>query len=494
MNSSNSKRSATTSPPVTQLSLPLEKLTPQLWQPRDYMMTGVKFLLEHGAAGLILDPGLGKTSITLAFICELKRLKILEPVLLVAPLRVCYEVWPIERDKWKQFNHLSISVIHGPHKLEKLNESSDIHCINPEGLLWLLNSPEAAKALKRFKILIIDESTKFKASSTQRFKLLKNILGQFRRRIILTGTPSPNGLMDLFGQIYILDLGNSLGRYITHYKNNFFYPTGYGGYTWLIQPDKEKQIYKNIAPLIMRISEKDRLKLPKKITNIIKVGLPKKAIELYRGMEEEFFVQIKSKVVTAASGAVSGGKCRQIANGGLYTNDLRSGKLFKDCWLKIHDEKTNAVEDLVEQLQGNPLLVLYEFEHDLARLKERFKSAPHLGGGVNPKEVHRIITAWNKGELPLLLAQPATVYHGLNMQGCSQHICFHSIGWNLEHDDQTIRRIVRSGNPHDKVFIHRIIAKDTLDEVVLAVLDQKDKTQRTLLTALERYCKRREKL
>ena len=456
------------------------------WIPTPYMLRSVKFLLERGAAALWLEPGMRKSSITLATLKILKtERKGKFKTLIIAPLRVCYLVWPAEREKWDDFHGLKMEVLHGPKKEAALDRDADIYVINPDGLQWLF-----AALYKRdrwpFDCLVIDESTAFKRTNTQRFKNLKVHLQKFSRRYILTGTPSPNGLLDLFGQIYVLDLGNALGRYITSYRRDFFSPTGYGGYTYVLQKGAEKKIYERVRPLVLRLEAKDYIDLPPIIglnpPAVVKVVLPPKARKIYDNMEEHLIALVNDDVVKAVNVAVATMKCRQIANGGIY-REAAGGP-----WSLIHDEKTNALEELLEEFNGKPALVAVDFIHDIERLRKRFgKDTPLLGGSsaAELKESARIMAAFNAGDLPLVLANPQSAGHGLNLQG-GKAVVFHSLTYNLETYHQFIKRIWRSGQK-DTVMLYHICAKETVDQAVMAALKSKDKTQNALLAALKEY-------
>jgi SNF2 family DNA or RNA helicase len=438
-------------------------------------------MLENACAGLFLDPGLGKTSITLAALKILKREKLAGKVLIVAPLRVCYSVWPKEAEKWKDFAAYKILLLHGKDKEKNLVKEADIYLINPEGLSWLF--ARNFKALG-FDVLVIDESSKFKATNTQRFKLLRPILPYFRRRYILTGTPAPNGLMDVFGQIFILDLGAALGRFITHYRNTYFYPSGFGGYEWRLQEGAEQRIQEKLKPLTMRLEARDYLELPELIINQIDVELPSAARDVYNEMERDLFTALEKGEVVADNAAAASTKCRQMANGGVYGD----GRVIHN----LHMEKAEAVKDLIEELQGTPALIAYDFEHDLQRLlKALGKDTPHIGGGVSPKRAAEIERAWNAGELPVLLGHPASVAHGLNLQNAGNHIIWHSLTWNFENYDQFNQRVLRQGSRHKKVFVHHIVCRDTIDEAILMSLRSKDKTQKSLLNGLKEYLRKK---
>lgn len=457
------------------------------WTPAAYAKRGVKFLLEHAAAGLLLDPGLGKTSITLAAIKILMREGAVDRVLVIAPMRVCHLVWPKEVAKWKDFEHLRVSILHGSRKEKALEEDADIYLINPEGLPWLLEAGKGRFKKLRADMLVVDESSKFKNTQTLRFKTLRPFLPKFRRRVILTGTPAPNGLMDLFGQVYILDLGNAFGPYITHYRREFFTPTGYGGFNYKLDKGADKRIYSALKKLVLRMDAEDYLTLPKLITNRIEVELPSAARKVYDELEAEMFSILEGgQEVAAISAGVLTMKLRQVANGGLYYGVGEVGEKTTRKSVVLHDEKTEAIAELVEELNGSPLLVAYEFQHDLERLRARFgKNTPFIGSGVSPRETGRIEAAWNSGRIPLLFGQSSAMSHGLNFQegGCS-HIAWHSLIWDYETYDQFIRRVRRQGNNADRVIVHHVVANDTVDDVILSVLGFKHRTQKKLLDAL----------
>jgi len=478
------------------------------WQPHAYQKKAVKFLLEHAASALFLDPGLGKTSITLAAIKLLKQKKVLDKVLLIAPLRVCYSVWPREVEKWTDFGQLKVVVLHGPDKEAKLKEDADVYVINPEGLDWLLQAKKTKKVsaktgkvtttvevdLRRWKslgfdTLVIDELSKFKHTTTNRFKALKLVLNTFRRRWGLTGSPASNGLMDLFGQCYILDQGRTLGPYITHYRMKYFNPS-HDGFSWVIREGAEEEIYDRIRPLALRMAANDYLDMPALIENNIKVDLPSDVRRVYDQLEEDLIAKLNDKVVVASTAAAASIKCRQVANGGLYLDPevqaLVKLPKSKREWVNLHHEKIDALADLIDELQGSPLLVAYDFEHDLDRLRERLgQDVPYIGGGVSAKRSAELERAWNQGSLPVLLGHPQAMGHGLNLQEVGHHVAWHSMTWDYELYDQFIRRVLRQGNKSKKVFVHHIMARGTIDEVMLSALKSKRKGQNALFEALK---------
>lgn len=458
------------------------KQSGQGWKPHGYQKKAIKFGLTNSCAAFFLDPGLGKTSILLAIIKMLKKEGLIDKALIIAPLRVVYSVWPKEIEKWTDFNGLSYEILHGKDKEKAYGRDADIYLINPEGLSWLFGHKDFKK--RGFDLLGIDESSKFKSTSSQRFKILKNQLSYFARRYILTGTPTPNGYMDLFGQIYILDEGASLGRYITHYRNRFFYPSGFQGYDWKLQQGAEKQIQDAIRPLALRMDAADYLELPELIVNDIYVDLPPDARAAYKEMEDELVAAIEGNDIVAVSAAVASAKCCQIANGGIYDENKKS--------YHIHNLKAEAVADLVDELGGSPALVAYEYAHDLERLRSLLgKDVPFIGGGVTPKRSSQLEAEWNRGELPVLLGQPASIAHGLNLQQAGNHVVWHSLTWNFEYYDQFNRRVFRQGNTHKRVFIHRIIARDTVDEIKIQAMNNKFRGQKDLFDALNTFLRKK---
>lgn len=488
----------------------LFKPLPVPWTPREYAKKAVRFLLNNAVAALFLDPGLGKTSITLAALKLLFKKKQISKVLVIAPLRVCHLVWPKEGQKWVDFQGLRMVVLHGPKKDELLQVKADLYIINPEGLDWLLQVEKTKRTtpsgkvitdqkinLRRWKslgfdVLVIDELSKFKHPSSLRYKLLALVHHTFGRRWGLTGSPASNGLMDLFGQCYILDQGRTFGPYIAHYRREYF-DQSYDGFSWVLKEGADKKIYNRVKPLALRMAADDYLDMPDLIFNNILVQLPPASRRVYDQMEELLLTEVEEKLVTAANAAVASGKCRQIANGGLYHGtellDLvkarNAGK--KREWANLHDAKTDALEELIDELQGAPLLVAYDFHHDLDRLQKRFgDKVPVIGGGVSMKRTIEIESEWNAGKLKLLFAHPQALAHGLNLQENAQHVCWYSLTWDYELYDQFIRRVFRQGNQHKRVFCHHILAEDTIDEhVMLPALKAKRLGQNALFDALK---------
>ncbi len=485
---------------------------PQKWTPEPYQLKACSWLLKHYCAGLFLDPGLGKTSISLAAIKTLRRTGEMpkdQGMLVIAPLRPVYNVWDgsnpdSEPRKWSDFNGLRTAVLHGPEKDQRLGQPADAYIMNPDGLGWL---EEAIRRRKRFPFygLVVDESTDFKHANTVRFGLLKSMLRKFQRRWILTGTPAPNGLLDLFGQIYILDLGNALGPYITHYKRTYFTPLGfgYGGYgTVALQEGAEEKIYKRIEPLILRMSEQDYLKLPRLVgaighrdtkPSLVKIKLPAKARAAYDQLEELFFADLEDGSITASNAGVKTIKLRQVTNGGIYLDKggEEADRRGLRKWSLVHEAKSEAVAELLEELSGRGAAIAFEFHHDLERMRRHseLKNIPAIGEGSIKDDV-LLARDLNSGKLKGVFVNPASFSRGSNMQAGADALIWHSMTYNWEHYNQLIRRFWRKGRTRP-FFVYHVIAEDTVDLAMIHALRSKIRTERGLLDALRAYSFRR---
>lgn len=455
---------------------------PVMWTPHPYQRSGIIKMVSQAAAGLFFDPGLGKTSTTLMAFKILKDKGFVKKMLVIAPLRVCHNVWPKEVLKWANFSGLSVCVLHGPKKDALLGVDADIYCVNPDGLQWLFSEGRVGRL--GVDMLVVDESTQFKNSTSKRFKLLKKELDRFKRRYILTGTPAPNGLMDLFGQIYLLDRGLCLGRFITRFRQTYFEPTGFGGYDWKLKPGAAEAIHETIRPLCMRLSAEDYLELPELVVHNISVTLPPAARRLYDQVHEDFLAEVSStEVLTTVSAGAASIKCRQIANGAVYRDNREAYEDSADQWLHVHDEKIEALGSLIDELSGQPLLLAYEFEHDKARLKKAFPQIT-FASDFKASEFSEVEDRWNRGEIEVLAGHPRSMGHGLNLQGAGQHVAWFGLTWDLELYDQFNRRVLRQGNSFKHVFVHHIIADKTVEVLVGRALGRKDRTQRELLDSL----------
>lgn len=481
------------------------------WSPAPYQKKAMRFLIERAASALFLDPGLGKTSISLGAALVLKKKKLIKRIFVIAPVRVCHSVWPAEIRKWKDFHGLKMVVLHGPKKEALLDEDADIFVVNPEGLEWLFNVKKekyinrAGKEKTRhvvdskrirslgIDLLIVDELSKFKNTNTGRFAIMKEAVKYIPRRWGLTGSPAANGLINLFAQCYILDGGKALGRFITKFRLEHF-DQGWDGFSWTLKPGHDEVIYSRVAPLALRMSSADYLDMPDLIENKIKVELPGDVMRYYVEVQDDLVTKIADRKVSAATAAAASSKCRQMANGGVYVDEevkaLFKLPAAKKEWLNVHDAKTEALEELVDELQGSPLLVAYEFGHDLDRILKKFPNAPFIGGGVSHKRAKELEDAWNAGQIPLLLGQPQSISWGLNLQGSANHVCWYSLTWDLEMHDQFIGRVWRQGNKHSKVFVHYLLAADTIDSAIYEALRSKSRGQNALFDALKKLSRR----
>lgn len=458
------------------------------WIPHQYQEWGVEKMVSNGAAGLLLDPGLGKTSISLAAIMILLKMGYIKRVLIIAPLRVCRLTWPNEIDKWSNFCHLVYDILHGPTKDWSVEnaEGTDIFLINPEGLQWLVGKDAksfSANKLKKLGVdcLIVDESTKFKHSTTVRFKLLRKMLPFFKRRYILTGTFSPNGAMDMFGQVFILDGGRALGQYITHFRKEFFDQPDpvYEPYRYELKEGALEKMTERIAPLVMRLKAEDYIDMPELIPKSIKVQIPESVRDIYNELDSEYIYEMEEGTIMAANAAVVGNKLRQICNGAVYDVDRNVAIM--------HDAKLEALESLLDELQGQPILLLYEYEHDRDRILKKFPQLTYIGSGVGEKREAEILRQWNNGELPGLIAHPKSIGHGLNMQeGTCYRVGWFGPPWDFELFDQCTRRIWRQGQKSPHVFCYFFVAEGTKDEDVAQVLSSKEATQEKINQMLTR--------
>lgn len=453
-------------------------------KPHPYQLRGAKTIIRHERAGLLFDPGLGKTATTLLAINGLKRAGLVNSVLVVAPLRVIHSVWPQQIEHWDQFNDLRISIVHGTkrERVKALEADADIYAVNPEGIVWL-----AEKELN-CDMLVVDESTRFKNHQAKCWKALASMLPRFKRRVILTGTPSPNGIKDLWTQMFILDDGERLGKRITHFLTRYFYKGGFRGHEWIPFVTSSAAVESKIADIVLRLDAKDYLDLPELIVNDVVVELPEDIRKAYRKLEKDLFFALadaedKQLEVQTYSAGAKYLLCRQVANGGLYDENKTSQM--------VHSAKIEALDSIVEELQGKPCMVVYQFKHDLDRLNQ-WRKAPHIGGGVAPKVVNTLIEQWNAGKLPLLYVQPQSMSHGLNMQGAGNDIVWFGLTDNLETYLQTNARIYRQG-VRNSVRVHRILAKGTVDLAMVKRIDQKAGDQMTILESLRQYAKEAER-
>lgn len=456
---------------------------PQEFKALPYQAGGIRFLLANPFSGLIMRPGLGKTACALAVRVILKKRKLGKRCLVVAPLRVAQLVWKAEVAKWGF--PLAVGFAHGARFEEVIADTSlDVVTMTPEGWVRLRQTFTVRDIRKLFDGLIVDESTKFKHVGSVRSGAQREYLPAFSRRTILTGTPAPNGYMDLFGQVFIVDRGLRLGQWVTQYAREYFDDVGLGSGRGVLKEGAADKIHRKVRDCLYFVDD-EALGLPPYRENPIYVEVPKKARALYDELKKEAVAEVQGRTVVAVNAAVLSNKLRQVANGGIYTKPAGA----PDRELQLHDAKTEAVVDLVEQMQGNPLIVAYEYDHDLARLlKALGDETPVIRGGMSKRAADNLLKEFDTGKVPVLLVQVTTVSHGLNLQEHCNNICYHSLPWDFEVYEQMIKRVHRLGQKRP-VIVHQIIAKGTVDEVVLRALHGKDKTQRGLLRALVQYLK-----
>lgn len=457
------------------------------FEPRPYQIDAIKGVCAKPGFGLLLDPGMGKTGSTLASLTLLQMHGEMRAALVIAPVRPCRNVWPAEIAKWTEFNSLRVSKVLGTEKqrLAALATHADVYLINPENVDWLAQKVADGTVTLRPDVLVVDESTKFKNPTSKRFKALRTLLSRFRRRIILTGTPAPQSLEDLWSQVFLLDEGQRLGRSITAFRRAYFVEEPqWGGFsTWRLQSGAEQKIFAKVADICLRLSAKDHLALPDDVYNNIVVDLPAEAAQSYNKMERDFLIGINDGTITAANAAAASMKLRQIANGAVYDEH---GAVHT-----IHDTKLAALSDLIEEQSGQPLLVAVAFQHDADAIRAHLKDSgiPYLGGGVSGARSDEIVAAWNRGEIPVLLAHPASVAHGLNLQAGGRTVCWFGTTWSLEDYIQFNNRVggARRVGQKEGAIIHHIVARGTIDEAILGALSEKDARQNRLFDNLKQY-------
>lgn len=467
------------------------------WKPHFYQEWGLKFLLQNGYGGLFLDPGMGKTSISLAAVRVLLQKKLIHRVLVTAPLRACYMTWPEEICSWNDFKDLRIALLHGANKdkvLRSLTPEHRICLINPEGIPWLMGDRKRVQALGA-DMLITDESSLWKNANSVRFKALRKHLHTFKRRTILTGSPRPRHYLDLFGQVFLMDMGSTLGTYVSHYRNRFFFPTGYQMREWELLPGADKEIDKLVAPMVLRLDGEDYLKLPKVLERTHRVELPPKARAEYDSIESSLMSTLfTAPLVNSASARA---KCCQIANGAVYLDsDPEEHWYGKNRASKVvHTAKVEAVVDLVNELQGEPLLLGIGYHHDVDAIRNALgKDIPCINSKTSKKQAAEFIAAWNKGLLTVLMGHPASMGHALNMQKFhARHVGYYDIPDNYDTYDQFYRRVRRQGNNAAFVMRHHFVAASTVDVVKMRNLRAKNTGQKAFLDAMKKYSEERRK-
>lgn len=447
------------------------------FKPHDYQQFVINKIINTKKILVALDMGLGKTASTLKALDYLiyDALEV-NKVLIIAPLRVASWTWFEEVKKFDDFKYLNITKIIGSEKqrINALKTSSILYTINRENVTWLIDYYLNNKLKWDFDTIVIDESSSFKNYNSKRFKSLKKICNIVNRVIELTGTPAPNGLMDLWSQIYLLDTGKRLGRTITLYRNTYFYSEKTNGhivFKYGIKKENEQLIYDKLSDIMISLKALDHIKMPERIDNYIKVDMPNDIKSKYKELETNYLLSFNDKEITAQSAGVLTNKLLQLANGSIYDEQKNI--------IKIHELKVDALIDIIERNENKPILVFYNFKHDLLTLKDKLSK-------YNPKELNsdEDISNWNNGSIHILLCHPASMGHGINMQYGGSIIVWYGLNWSLELYQQANARLYRQRQANT-VIINHIILKDSIDEDVINSLNSKDKSQAKLIEAVK---------
>ena len=451
------------------------------YKAHDYQSYCTDYIKNHKVAAVILDMGLGKTSITLTAIKELIDEGKVKKVLVVAPLRVAKTTWKDEIGKWDHLKGLTYSIVIGTPKqrMDALDIKADIYIINRENLQWLI---EKSYTPFDYDMVVLDELSSFKNWRSKRFKAFMQVRSKVNRVVGLTGTPTSNGLMDLFAQYKCLDMGKRLGRFITQYRLDFFRPGRTNGqivYEYIPLPNAEQLIIEKISDITISMKAVEHLDMPKLISTTYKVYMDDKDYQLYKDMCDDLVIDDYADSITAQNAAVLTGKLCQMANGTVYTDD---GNEFH-----LHDEKLNALEDIVESANGKPLLVAYWYQHDLKRIIERLDE---LKVNYRKLNTEQDIRDWNDKKVEVGLIHPASMGHGINLQDGGNTLVWFGLTWSLELYQQTIARLWRQGQKNKTVVVEHIVCDGTVDESVLYALEHKETTQSKMIEAVKAQIRR----
>ena len=447
------------------------------FSPHEYQRYAIDFIKDHEEAAVLLDMGLGKTVIALTAVADLMWDSFdVQRVLVIAPLRVARDTWPAEVRKWDHLKGLRVSVAVGTETERRmaLIRDADVYVINRENVQWLV---EKSGVAWKWDMLVVDELSSFKNPQAKRFKALMKVRGRIRRVIGLTGTPAANGLMDLFAEYRLIDKGVRLGRFITRYRQEFFRPDKMNGmvvYSYKPLPFAEEEIYRRIGDITISMKSIDYLPMPEKVMSENVVYMSEAEKKEYDKLKNDLVLELDGEEVTAANAAALCQKLSQMANGAVYTDDKKT-KIF-------HSRKLDALEDMIEAANGKPVMVVYWFKSDLARIEDRLKEKGITFERLDDSES---IERWNRGEIPVLLLSPASAAHGLNLQSGGSHIIWFGLTWSLELYQQTNGRLWRQGQKEKTVVINHIITAGTIDERILKVLKGKDATQEELIAAVK---------
>lgn len=441
------------------------------YNPHSYQEYAIKFIESHPISALFLDMGLGKTSITLTAVNELLFDSFeVRKVLVIAPLRVAKNTWCDEIKKWDHLNNIKYSVAVGTEKerISALNEKADIYIINRENVDWLVNK---SGYKFDFDMVVIDELSSFKNHQSKRFKSIMKIRPKVKRIVGLTGTPSSNGLMDLFAEFKVLDLGERLGYFIGQYRNTYFKPDKTNGaivYSYKPLPNAEDSIYEKISDITVSMKASEYLKMPELVISNYQVEMSEDEKKQYDEMKKNLICEIKDGEITVSNAGSLSNKLSQFANGAVYDDEQNI--------VEIHSRKLDALEDIIESMNGKPLLVAYWYKHDLQRIKKRFD--------VREIKTSKDIADWNKEKIPVALIHPASAGHGLNLQSGGSTLVWFGLTWSLELYQQTNGRLYRQGQKNTVVIQH-IVTKGSIDEQILKALERKNKTQEDLIEAVK---------
>lgn len=442
------------------------------YNPHEYQAFATKFIETHPVSAILLDMGLGKSVITLSAIFELclDRFEI-RKVLVIAPLRVARDTWSAEINKWDHLKGLTYSVAIGTEAERRtaLQKPASLYIINRENVSWLV---ESSGLPFDYDMVVIDELSSFKSHQSKRFKSLMKVRPFVKRVVGLTGTPSSNGLMDLWAEFRILDMGKRLGRFITHYRDEFFLPDKRNGQVIFSYKPKEganEEIYRRISDITISMKSTDYLKMPECVINEVRVRLSGSERKIYDGLKKNLVLQIGGSEIDAGNAAALSNKLSQMANGAVYDADKNV--------INIHDRKLEALEDLIEASNGKPVLIAYWFKHDLERIKQRF--------AVRELRSSKDISDWNCGTIPVAVIHPASAGHGLNLQSGGSTLIWFGVTWSLELYQQTNGRLWRQGQKAETVVIHHILTENTVDEKIMKALRDKKQTQTALIEAVK---------
>lgn len=442
------------------------------FEPHDYQRYAIDYIETHPVAAVLLDMGLGKTVISLTAVSDLLFDSFLvHRVLVVAPLRVARDTWPAEIRKWEHLSGITYAVAVGTARERKaaLLQGADITIVNRENLVWLI---EGSGVPFDYDMVVVDELSSFKNHRSKRFKALMKVRTTVKRIVGLTGTPSSNGLMDLWAEFRLLDQGVRLGRFIGQYRLDYFVPDKRKGstvYSYKPLPGAEDAIYRKISDITISMRSTDHLRMPELLSTEYEVRLSGEERKRYEALKNDLVLRLHGDEITAANAAALTGKLAQLSNGAIYSDDGRI--------IEFHDWKLDALEDIIESMNGRPLLVAYWFRHDLERIRKRF--------GIREIKSSGDIADWNAGRIPVGLIHPASAGHGLNLQDGGSTLVWFGLTWSLELYQQTNARLWRQGQKSRTVVIQHIVTKDTIDGRILAALQRKDRTQSALIDAVK---------